>query len=247
VLPCFLPICVLQENSCADEKSTHTVLAWLKYKDSGDAVFTPPIGSGGPSTTSTTTATPLPPPSKTTTTSTTSSSSPTALPTNEVVVAFSDKINTLIYNSLIASVFIGGGLVLEIFTDATINYWAFYGFLTDDQEQVLFNFPLTEVLMPNLPLDIIDNDSGKTALSAGAKVITRFGRRNNKGKLHTPDRLLDTRKGGKRQAAASDDIVVASSNIVIDGGPDINFVPFHLQWLSNLWAKSSGSVTGLCK
>jgi hypothetical protein len=217
--------------------ATGLFAAWKVFKALVDAIG-PDDGTGGTAT--------LPLPTSVSASQTQTVTSATGKPTSTStpaeplanVVMFNQKMTKYIYNVIKAAVIIGGGEILEDMADSTVSWWAFYALLTDDQAFTFANvFPLTEVITPPTPSHDLDDESGVVLPSESASSGSTQG-------------TIALNATSRRRSFADNDPGIKISDAAGEqpddfGANDIEYYPFHLQWFSNLWAKTG--LTGLCK
>jgi hypothetical protein len=213
-------------------------LEWALFKSLVDAIKS---NAGAPTST-----TPLP---SITAVAPTASAAPTGQPTNDYVLVFNKAMNKLLYNVLKAGTFVGGGVLNEDFQASSVNWWSFYANLTDQQASAFLNqFPLTLSINRNDAAIFIDSDDFQDPEgpemddpNPDPDVAAR-----SSFESHRNATAGTTGRAGnfKRDDPATFAVNIAPPTAgTIDA--TLNFLPFHLQWLSNIWAKSE--ISGLCK
>jgi hypothetical protein len=172
--------------------------------------------------------------------SATVSSAPTTFPT-PLIVVFTENMDQETYNYVLADVVEGGGEIIEDTANAAVSWFAFFASLTPDQILFFYKFPLTDCLTPNVDLiqaDLVDTTNGTSSSS-----------RQGFDEVPEATTTQPVSKGSKMKRTTypiSNNIKVRTGGIsqaFLTAG--VRFIPFHLQWLSNLWAKSG--LVGTCE
>jgi hypothetical protein len=216
-----------------------TVAAWKAFKTLIDL-----IGSSNGSGPTSSTVSQVPTQTVTSATGKPTTSSTPQIPLPNIVV-FTENMNKLLYNVLKATTIVGGGVLLEDMAIPSVSWYAFYGLLTDTQADFFLNtFPLTAVITPDVPGHQLDDPANEPQSS------TNEGPSPDPGQSSSSDsgvRAVSNHTRKKRAFQDTDPALRVSdakplANFAAEG---IRFFPFHLQWLSNLWAKTG--LTGLCK
>jgi hypothetical protein len=143
---------------------------------------------------------------------------------------------------LTAWIYLTGGTVDEFVFDDSIKWYSFSVNLTDTQATLLANnYTLTDSIFLNVPLTIVDEDDVPVS-NAPAASATSSAKRAESRKDETAENSHNGTEMVKR--VSMNDVMITEAN----GTPtdwNIQFWPFHLQWLSNLWAKNN--LAGNCE
>jgi hypothetical protein len=157
--------------------------------------------------------------------------------------------NKLLYNVMKATVVIEGGVVVEDFQVPSVDWFAFYGLLMDDTANFLLNdFALTDLVTTNDQWVSLDDNVPGFSGGDSANPSIIFNQDEDTGTTDatvTQAQLFTNTTQKKRAFPETAPIRVSNGPApILFANNGINYVPFHLRWISNLWAKSG--LSGLC-